>query len=278
MMLRSCLLFASAAMLFACGSSDSGGGDTSGDEGAGGSDAAGLGGTSSAGAAGKAGASGGAGKAGAAGAAGKGGASGAAGKGGAAGASGGAAGGTAGKGGASGAGGGAAGKAGTGGAGGSGKAGASGAGTGGSATGGFEQARQLCLDTINMYRKSVNLSPYTRWTKEEQCVDQEATEDGMMNMPHHSFSTAHMCGGYGQNECPNYGPDPIASLPGCLAQMWAEKDSPACSGCGSCDFPFQGCTSCPFQMCGHYLNMKSTAFTTVACGFWSGGWYAQDFE
>lgn len=274
---RACFAVVAAAFVVACGSSD-GGGDASGDQGGGGSDAAGSGGTAVAGKGGtsaKGGASGGSGKGGASGAAGK------------AGSGGTATGGGAGKGGSSGsAGSGAGGGAGGSGKGGSsgaagGKAGSAGAGTAGAAgssAGSLEAARTLCVDTINKYRKTVNLPPYTRWTSEEQCVDQEAMVDGMMNMPHHSFSTAHMCGGYGQNECPNYGPDPIASLPGCLAQMWGEKDLATCSGCASCDFPFQSCMNCPFQGCGHYLNMKSSAFTTVACGFWTGGWYAQDFQ
>jgi hypothetical protein len=32
------------------------------------------------------------------------------------------------------------------------------------------------------------------------------------------------------------------------------------------------------MVCGHYLNMKSTVLTQVACGFSTVGWYAQDFK
>ena len=48
-------------------------------------------------------------------------------------------------------------------------------------------------------------------------------------------------------------------LDGCLAQMWAEG-------------PGQ-----PFSAHGHYINMSSTSYTTVACGFYqtpSGSWWA----
>ena len=55
-----------------------------------------------------------------------------------------------------------------------------------------------------------------------------------------------------------------------------------CSGCATCDFPYQGCTNCQFSgstgECGHYLNMKSSVLSTVACGFSTVGWYAQDFK
>jgi len=139
---------------------------------------------------------------------------------------------------------------------------------------------QLCVDTINGYRATRGLPPYARWTSDEACVSQEAQTDGTMMSAHYSFMHSHMCGGSAEDECPNYAPNPLGS-PGikqCLAQMWAEKDKPACSGCDTCDFPYQGCTNCTFSDCGHFLNMKSSMLSAVACGYWSGGWYAQDFQ
>src|SRR5262249_15314850 len=38
----------------------------------------------------------------------------------------------------------------------------------------YEQARQLCVDTINMYRGTLGLPPYQRWTDAEDCSDAEA--------------------------------------------------------------------------------------------------------
>jgi hypothetical protein len=146
--------------------------------------------------------------------------------------------------------------------------------------GGSTAPAQLCVDTINGYRATRGLPPYQRWSANEPCVGQEAETDGTMMIAHYSFGHTHMCGGYGQDECPYYASNPLDS-PGiteCLALMWAEKDKAECSGCDACDFPYQGCTSCSFEACGHFLNMKSSAFSMVACGFWTGGWYAQDFQ
>lgn len=139
---------------------------------------------------------------------------------------------------------------------------------------------QLCVDTINGYRATRGLPPYARWTSDEACVSQEAQADGTMMSAHYTFIHSHMCGGSAEDECPNYATNPLGS-PGiteCLAQMWAEKDKPQCSGCDTCDFPYQGCTNCTFSDCGHFLNMKSSMLSAVACGYWSGGWYAQDFQ
>ena len=37
------------------------------------------------------------------------------------------------------------------------------AGTGGGVGGGTSNVEQLCVDTINMYRATLGLAPYTRW-------------------------------------------------------------------------------------------------------------------
>ncbi|HVY49534.1 MAG TPA: hypothetical protein VHB21_26760 [Minicystis sp.] len=144
---------------------------------------------------------------------------------------------------------------------------------------------QLCVDIINQYRATRGLTAYARWSADEMCVDGEAATDGMMMSPHYAFMHGQTCSAYAQNECPNYASDPTAPNDGiaaCLQLMWNEKNQPGCAGCDSCDFPYQNCTNCQFDgpttVCGHYLNMKSSVLSTVACGFWSGGWYAQDFK
>lgn len=124
----------------------------------------------------------------------------------------------------------------------------------------LEAARQLCVDTINMYRATLGLPPYQRWTDQETCSDAEAKSDGETNTPHGAFG---MCGEFAQNECPGWPGPPEQSLPGCLAQMWAE-------GPGE-----------DFNMHGHYINMSSEQYTRVACGFaevngeW---WMVQNFQ
>lgn len=152
--------------------------------------------------------------------------------------------------------------------------------SGSTGAGGGPDAAQLCVDTINQLRATRGLAPYQRWTSNEACVSQEAKTDGMQMQAHYSFSQQHMCGGYAQDECPNWSPDPMNGngIVQCLGAMWSEKDKAECSGCDSCDFPYQGCASCAFQACGHFLNMKSAAFSMVACGFADSGWYAQDFQ
>jgi hypothetical protein len=154
-----------------------------------------------------------------------------------------------------------------------------------SSTSGSTDPTQLCVDTINKYRATRSLPPLTRWTDEEACVAQEATTDEMQMSAHYSFINMHLCNSSAEDECPGYSTNPLDSglgLDTCLAQMWAEKDHPYCAGCDTCDFPYENCTNCVFDApgmtCGHYLNMKSSVLTTVACGFSTVGWYAQDFR
>jgi hypothetical protein len=131
----------------------------------------------------------------------------------------------------------------------------------------------------------MGLAPYTRWTAEESCVAEEATTDEGKNSAHWSFINQMMCGSSAEDECPGYSDNPLDANDGidtCLALMWAEKDQSICSGCATCDFPYDNCTNCVFSgtngECGHYLNMKSKVLSTVACGFSTVGWYAQDFK
>ncbi len=179
----------------------------------------------------------------------------------------------------------------SGGSGGTPSGGSGGAATGGSGgTGGssstdpYAQYRQECVDKINALRATKGLSPYQRWTSAEACVDQQATYDEQNNVAHDAFTNNvyPACNGYGQNECPGWGPGGISA---CLDQMWAEKDQAGCSGCDACDTftIFQGtCPNCSFNgsvVCGHYVNMSSKDFAGAACGFSSlGGWDAINFQ
>lgn len=123
----------------------------------------------------------------------------------------------------------------------------------------YDDARQDCVDQINAYRASVSLPPLERWTGAEDCADGEAASDSRTGTAHGAFGS---CDESAQNECPGWGSvDSITS--GCLAMMWAE-------GPGE-----------PFSEHGHYLNMSSTQYTRVACGFYDGPngvWATQDFQ
>jgi hypothetical protein len=155
------------------------------------------------------------------------------------------------------------------------------AGTGGAAAGGdpmLEMARQVCLDTINMYRATKMLPPLMRMTAQESCSDAGAKKDGDSGTAHGS---AFSCkGSYGQNTCPGY---PVGgfgaatlsdALKQCLQQMWAEGEPPVSRE--QCQMDTTGC----FEMHGHYLNMTQN-FKGVSCGFYkmkNGNWWMnQDF-
>jgi len=123
-------------------------------------------------------------------------------------------------------------------------------------------AAQLCVDTINMYRATLGLAPYARWTPEQEaCVSAEALSDSQANKAHGAFG---MCTENAQDECPGWGGSLDSIVTGCLKQMWAE-------GPGT-----------DFATHGHYINMSSTKYTRVACGFAAAAngktWAAQDFK
>ncbi|HEY0133849.1 MAG TPA: CAP domain-containing protein [Nannocystis sp.] len=123
-----------------------------------------------------------------------------------------------------------------------------------------EAATQLCVDTINMYRATLGLAPLGRWKDAEDCSDAEAASDGKTGTPHGAFG---MCGEGAQNECPGWPGPPASMIPGCLELMWSE-------GPGE-----------DFAAHGHYINMSSTSFTRVACGFAEGDggvWSVQNFQ
>jgi hypothetical protein len=123
------------------------------------------------------------------------------------------------------------------------------------------QARHDCVNAINADRATLGLPPYAEWTAEETCTDGQAASDAASNTPHGAFG---MCGESAQNECPGWPGPPDSSITQCLAMMWAE-------GPGT-----------DFSTHGHYINMSSTQYTMVSCGFHSlpdgSYWAAQDFK
>jgi hypothetical protein len=141
--------------------------------------------------------------------------------------------------------------------------GAGGANTGGSggAGGGTSNLEQLCVDTINMYRATLGLTPYTRWSAEETCADGQAQSDSQTNTAHGAFGK---CTENAQNECPGWPMPANTAITGCLQSMWNE-------GPGA-----------DFNTHGHYINMSSTMYKQVACGFYTTAagkiWAVQDFK
>jgi hypothetical protein len=124
---------------------------------------------------------------------------------------------------------------------------------------GMSDPAQICVDTINMYRATLNLPPYQRWSANEACATGQAQGDAAVNTPH---ANAFTCGENAQNECPGYKAGPLEmAIVKCLAQMWAEG---------------------PSQMINHYEVMASMKYTKVACGFYvlpdGKMWATQDFK
>ncbi|WP_437722812.1 CAP domain-containing protein [Sorangium sp. So ce861] len=142
--------------------------------------------------------------------------------------------------------------AGAGGSGGAPAGGTSGAGGSGSGAGGSggnsdpTGAAQLCVDTINQHRATLGLPPLARWTEAESCSDEESESDGNTGQAHGAFGA---CDERAQNECPGWNGPPESMIVPCLQLMWDE-------GPGE-----------DFNKHGHYINMSSTAYTKVACGF-----------
>ena len=122
-------------------------------------------------------------------------------------------------------------------------------------------ARVICVNEINAYRATLKLPPYAGWTSAATCGDGQAKADSATGTAHGAFGK---CGENAQNECPGWPGPPDSMIKGCLKSMWAE-------GPGS----FYGGH-------GHYINMSSKDYTTVACGFYvtsAGAWWSvQDFR
>jgi hypothetical protein len=129
------------------------------------------------------------------------------------------------------------------------------------AAGSLDAARVACVDGINAYRATLSLPPFAGWTSASSCADGEAKSDSQTGTAHGAFG---QCGESAQNECPGWPGPPDSLLAGCLKMMWDEG-------------PGQ-----PFSAHGHYINMSSTAYTSVSCGFSqtpTGSWWAvQNFR
>jgi hypothetical protein len=131
----------------------------------------------------------------------------------------------------------------------------------GSSSDPLAQARHDCVAAINADRATLNLPAYTEWTAEETCADGQAQSDSASMMAHGAFGK---CGESAQDECPGWAGPPDTMITQCLAMMWAE-------GPGS-----------DFSTHGHYINMSSTSYAMVSCGFYTlpngSVWAVQDFK
>ena len=122
--------------------------------------------------------------------------------------------------------------------------------------------RSQCLDIINEYRKTEDAKPLVLAEDEKQtCTDKQAASDLKDNSPHGHFGD---CGEWAQNTGPNVSLsatiDTVAIANRYLKMMWDEKklvESGERDPAKDSDYSY----------IGHYLNMRSTKYTKVACGF-----------
>ncbi len=104
--------------------------------------------------------------------------------------------------------------------------------------------REACVARINELRATLNRPPLARWTDGEACADRQVRKDAAGEQAHLNFT---MCGEAAQNTCPSW-PSIDDINTGCIQAMWDQ-------GPGD------------FQTHGDFLNLSSTAFTKVACGY-----------
>jgi hypothetical protein len=125
----------------------------------------------------------------------------------------------------------------------------------------YDAAAEECVDEINSLRATLKLPPYARWTEEETCAGGEAQTDSASGVAHSAFGS---CMEHAQDECPGWPGPPASMIDSCLMQMWAE-------GPGT-----------DFSTHGHFINMSSTMYSKVACGYYTladgSVWAAQNFQ
>lgn len=110
----------------------------------------------------------------------------------------------------------------------------------------FKEARTICFQETNKYRKQVGVPALTYATDKNSCSDDEAKSDSESGTAHGAFGE---CSEWAQNECPGWPAPASGMVSSCLKMMFDE-------GPGE-----------PYSAHGHYINMTSTKYTRVSCGF-----------
>ncbi|MBR4558402.1 MAG: hypothetical protein IKO21_02360 [Fibrobacter sp.] len=122
--------------------------------------------------------------------------------------------------------------------------------------------RDDCLAKINEYRATESLSPLSLAAEEKQtCTEEAAAADLAENSPHGHFGD---CGEFAQNSGPNFNTswqkNASAVAEYYLKMMWEEEKALVTSGERDPEKKED------YPSIGHYLNMKNTSYTKVACG------------
>ena len=138
--------------------------------------------------------------------------------------------------------------------------------------------REDCLAKINEYRATENLEPLVLASAEIQaCADKQSAADLKDNVAH---GHAYECGESAQNSGPNfkaaYHKNATGVAESYLKMMWEDEKAKVTSGerdlANDDDYPY----------IGHYINMRNTRYTKVACGIalssdGETGWFNVDF-
>jgi hypothetical protein len=122
-------------------------------------------------------------------------------------------------------------------------------------------APSRCMSAINARRQGVGLAPLERWSVAEACASTQGRDGASNGQPHGAFGR---CGEMAQNVCPSWPGSAEAMIDACIDSEW--KEGPGTD----------------FGAHGHYLNLSSTKYSRVACGFFTTPngqvWAVQDFQ
>ena len=125
-----------------------------------------------------------------------------------------------------------------------------------------EDWRDYCLEVVNAKRATEDLPPLVRANPErEKCVKTQAADDMDAGKGHANFGD---CGESAQNSGPNINPKWYKTekeiVDNYVNMMWDDEKKLVTSGERDPDKKED------YNYIGHYLNMKNTRFTSVACG------------
>lgn len=138
--------------------------------------------------------------------------------------------------------------------------------------------RDYCLEVVNAKRATEDLPPLKRATAErESCVEEQAAADMKAGKGHANFGS---CNESAQNTGPNvstkwYGtPEKIVDT--YVNMMWDDEKKLVTSGERDPN------KDSDYSYIGHYLNMKNTRYTSLACGIAYSGdgtkaWFNMNF-
>ena len=121
-----------------------------------------------------------------------------------------------------------------------------------------------CVARINQLRRKCQcLPPLARWKGGEECANKQAKYDSKRG--NHAGFNDGICKpkGSAQNQCPGW-PSTARVIDQCLQAMWDEGPGRR------------------FSKHGHYINMSSSKYERVACGFAKASdgsvWSVQNFQ